>query len=1535
MLKEKLIQQHIKLWEKTPEGWSKWILWITKETIKNILEYAYKDIWSTDILTKKEIDKINHELIHIGNISIVDFFQYHTGTKIKIVKSIKETLWDFPTEESVRLITMWENLITDLENNITDENWIINFLQQTKEYLAEYSSIRVENKKRLLWIITQEKISETISDKEKEILTDFNNFKNIIKSDQTSESYITIIKNNLSFLHDIEKDIDKSYTIFVKAIQSNNFRYAKIILQKRKHSLQEQWLLSWYNNIMNSILHLEFYYTADSELIKDNIVRSINDVYNLKDDYLAKNIDNISLVNLHSSVWDSFHDTLKSIKNLIAYSQIKDLHTSSNDLLKYLIKNKEIDKLTYQVISRNDYKISLDEIDRLAKESFEKIIKRSSVANERDTIEDLRIKKKEEAEKNKENKPTIWEKIINKLQDGLVYGRHKLLQFSKTLKWVPKALIMWVILVVVVLIKILQSLKSLIENLFKSIIWGDSYIKLWEEDNKGKERNDNKTEERNDNNWNNSDNKLLETLVNVMRSQSIKDLLNAMFDWNLMSMSNKENNLRNERDIMNRWVDKLSRVNIINYHKLDNTLLVWEVFFRLKWTKRQKENINHNNQHVLETNQDGLYSQDYSFFLDKHKREIHYEKENDYPTLVLDTWSLTKGFNSIVCPRWYIPMLSLSTKQSLQEQWIIYKLYCIKNLGYYYLKLDKVPNWIVDVHYVRYGDRDYNGIFFNTLENQWSEWHQNINSLLTEKILDISDVPENIQGVINEQSKIRDAKTLCEFSTKFLSDNFLYSKESWNTTQQYTQHSSYMSGIAHVGIGDCKNVNSLNIWLLREQNIQTQECAWYVRWNENNYEGHGVTEANIEDKCLLLDATPSKEAESKKEENEKKEKKDNESLSLMKTFIAELAENINKKYKKRMTWLKAKEKIDTELFIQKNISWWEGELKNILSNYNRNIYSHSEKIYSELLLSHINSLIIKRTLSCFPTHDKNQLLSQYYERLKNIYAFCDYSRSSQDEDLIQSKENIISELAQINEDTYQIMGVLHHIASQKWIEINIDSINQKIIEKKLLKQRSVSNSELAHEIASEIVVSDFKNDSNTSLLTDAIETYISKVFDVQFLPYDIGKHIDTNDGRFEEQKELFNKNEKDFHINNKQDISPNKVKNIVTKEFWKIKESLEGEIYKRHKSNVRTILLSMLDRVYKEFNHTDDLMRVWWDKEKLNEFVEWFKDRTTFKSWKRIKSFPNQNLASQLYVLATVCNWYDRNTDVEDKITGEEFKKEYFLVLNILHNYSYIGNDYDYKDIKSMEFLQNNFETNNHIFLAWFINYLKNKREGNMHREIFIWDKEIDSSQMVNEIFPFLEEKLLEYYSDNPCAIVNLLTSKKSFKTKDITMIKSNFKKIVEREDQWFQEKLVIEKSIFSIIEMIINSKESDIGNYNYWWIRNPYLLWWGYGWFYEEKSELILLQDLLSSIPSDQIIDIVQKIYNIFYLEEKKYRKWKTDDSSSWKIFERNEILNMRKIIKPLLTRLQNYTLHNKKSITLTLLEFKLNQLYGRIREM
>ena len=58
---------------------------------------------------------------------------------------------------------------------------------------------------------------------------------------------------------------------------------------------------------------------------------------------------------------------------------------------------------------------------------------------------------------------------------------------------------------------------------------------------------------------------------------------------------------------------------------------------------------------------------------------------------------------------------------------------------------------------------------------------------------------------------MRDTKTLCEYSTNFLSDNFLYSKESWNTTQYYLQHKSYMSSIAHVGVGDCKNINSLNI----------------------------------------------------------------------------------------------------------------------------------------------------------------------------------------------------------------------------------------------------------------------------------------------------------------------------------------------------------------------------------------------------------------------------------------------------------------------------------------------------------------------------------------------------------------------------------------------------------------------------------------------------------------------------------------------------------------------------------------------------
>ncbi|MCK9272408.1 transglutaminase-like domain-containing protein [Candidatus Gracilibacteria bacterium] len=337
-------------------------------------------------------------------------------------------------------------------------------------------------------------------------------------------------------------------------------------------------------------------------------------------------------------------------------------------------------------------------------------------------------------------------------------------------------------------------------------------------------------------------------------------LENGMFSADLRDgFNSKSNNVEGQQNLRNQKSDKLTGIDIINYDKLKNGLLVGEIFIDFKKYKWEKENIDFSDIHILESfdnNSNSGVDGDYSMFLDRFKWSLR--APTDKPTImILDNNNLRKGRNSIVCPRGYLPILTAETKELLDEKGISYKLYCIKELGYFYLDLTEKPDFPIKIEFRRYGDEKSYGIFFSKENSESIGKHLNqflSREELTQEIIDFMDSTKNLS----------DDEFMKAFVTYF-KENFLYSKTG-DTSKEHQKYKTHLSGVAHTKKGDCKNINTLAIGLARLRKIKSRLLAGYVDNGEGGYGGHGITEVDFGGKCRIYDSTPSKQAPEEEKE---------------------------------------------------------------------------------------------------------------------------------------------------------------------------------------------------------------------------------------------------------------------------------------------------------------------------------------------------------------------------------------------------------------------------------------------------------------------------------------------------------------------------------------------------------------------------------------------------------------------------------------------------------------------------------------------
>lgn len=337
-------------------------------------------------------------------------------------------------------------------------------------------------------------------------------------------------------------------------------------------------------------------------------------------------------------------------------------------------------------------------------------------------------------------------------------------------------------------------------------------------------------------------------------------LENWMFSTDLRnSFNSKSNNVWGQQNLRNQKNDKLTWIEIINYDKLKNWLLVWEIFIDFKNYKWEKENIDFSDIHILESfssNDNNAIEGDYSIFLNKFGWSLHIPTDKPI-IMILNNKNLIKWRNSVVCPRGYLPILSAETKKHLIDKWISYKLYCIKELGYFYLDLSGKPDFPLEIEFRRYWDEESSWIFFWKENSASTSRHLNeflSKEELTQEIIDFMDSIENLS----------DDEFMKAF-VKYFRENFLYSK-TWDTSKEHQKYKTHLTWVAHSKKWDCKNINTLAVWLARLRKIKSRLLAWYVDNGEGWYWWHWITEVDFWWKCRIYDSTPSKQAPEEEKE---------------------------------------------------------------------------------------------------------------------------------------------------------------------------------------------------------------------------------------------------------------------------------------------------------------------------------------------------------------------------------------------------------------------------------------------------------------------------------------------------------------------------------------------------------------------------------------------------------------------------------------------------------------------------------------------
>lgn len=306
----------------------------------------------------------------------------------------------------------------------------------------------------------------------------------------------------------------------------------------------------------------------------------------------------------------------------------------------------------------------------------------------------------------------------------------------------------------------------------------------------------------------------------------------------------------------------LEWVEIRNVDSLNDRLLISDIVNVFKGSNWLKEWIDHKNSHVFESislvswNHDFTHTKDYGFFFDEFWWDFH--KNNDeskIPILIIRKWILNVWNNLIIVPRWFIPVFTDWTIEYFKKENISAKLYCIKNLWIYYLKLSKIPIFDIEIKYMRYWDPNYDWIFFNTKKNNKNK--KDVDNLLLASMISSVEIPPEIMDFLMS-IKWKPLDEILILLKDYLRKEFMYSYYYWDTVPNYRKFSNYISGIAYTKVWDCKNVNSLFIALLRFLWIKSQGnmgyCAKGSVWE---FEWHFTTEVNVDWKLKLVDATPS------------------------------------------------------------------------------------------------------------------------------------------------------------------------------------------------------------------------------------------------------------------------------------------------------------------------------------------------------------------------------------------------------------------------------------------------------------------------------------------------------------------------------------------------------------------------------------------------------------------------------------------------------------------------------------------------------
>jgi len=731
--------------------------------------------------------------------------------------------YDYRYEKIADLKNMLDDVKSDFQSWITNKKKFNDLFLLSGDVIRHFEQTSYDNQERI----------------EAELLKGRHQVEKILKTPEYLDLWNHLEQTDVDFqvIHKLLSPFD-----LFSSVSSS----MKETLNKLQSSLRSWNHQDIYNNFQN--LSSEIKGFVDEDILKTigNQIQSLNDSNNdSKTKIIWKNISTVEK-NLEEIVYKSFIKQLKrkiDIKRANDFMDIIDNYQKLWDIKKYY-KNGEInmeeihalewkDRSLYALIEEIKFEIFSTDFEELTIKKLELLLDEDK--KEKEKLERL----KHEAESKHEKDLRRKEFLEN------IYG---ILNESKAM--LKKAIT--AVLAAIAWFLYMFTVKP-VQSWFDVTKKGVGITKKWY--NSAKKR------------WSKAKSKIVSVI-----SESIKKR------WGLLGNTRFASSLRDmmtPRNIMSRvWHNfilkkkktlesqTISWFEILNYDNLDSRLLVWETFYKFRdgdWEAWQEDFSD-----VFSLQNSSKQKTDHSFFLDRFDWSLE-EFNKKTPIMRINPWILREGRNSIVTPRGYLPVISKDSIERLKAFWISFDLYCIKENGYFYLDVSEEIKFDLYIEYRRYWDREYNGIFFNTDSEE-----------LKYPMVDKTDLPEEIIELLSRKNEqeidnnsdilddirfhIRDGGDrvgMLQDIAMYLNSTFLYSTLYKYTVKEYDKFDDYISGIAHTKVGDCKNVNSLNIALYRLLGEQAQELAWYVK-NDEKYSGHAITEVNIDGKSKLVDATPSK-----------------------------------------------------------------------------------------------------------------------------------------------------------------------------------------------------------------------------------------------------------------------------------------------------------------------------------------------------------------------------------------------------------------------------------------------------------------------------------------------------------------------------------------------------------------------------------------------------------------------------------------------------------------------------------------------------